>query len=75
MFEAGMILLPDDAEWADDYIESMTRFPKGQHDDNVDSTSQALNYLRPCRRAGAFHRRKTGPIGPLTGAKNDPARF
>jgi len=46
MFEAGMILLPDDAEWADDYIESMTRFPKGQHDDDVDSTSQALNYLR-----------------------------
>jgi predicted phage terminase large subunit-like protein len=45
MFEAGMILLPDDAEWADDYIESMTRFPKGQHDDDVDSTSQALNYL------------------------------
>ena len=24
----------------------MTRFPKGQHDDDVDSTSQALNYLR-----------------------------
>jgi predicted phage terminase large subunit-like protein len=46
MFEAGMILLPDDAEWADDYIESMTRFPKGKHDDDVDSTSQALNYLR-----------------------------
>src|ERR1700731_3657172 len=46
MFEAGMILLPDDAEWADDYIESMTRFPKGQHDDDVGSTSQALNYLR-----------------------------
>jgi hypothetical protein len=34
------------APWADDYIESMTRFPKGQHDDDVDSTSQALNYLR-----------------------------
>ena len=41
-----MILLPEGAEWADDYIESMTRFPKGQHDDDVDSTSQALNYLR-----------------------------
>src|SRR5580704_6112236 len=46
MFEAGMILLPEGAEWTDDYIESMTRFPKGQHDDDVDSTSQALNYLR-----------------------------
>jgi len=46
LFEAGMILLPEGAPWADDYIESMTRFPKGQHDDDVDSTSQALNYLR-----------------------------
>jgi predicted phage terminase large subunit-like protein len=46
MFEAGMILLPEGAQWIDDYVESMTRFPKGQHDDDVDSTSQALNYLR-----------------------------
>ncbi len=53
MFESGMILLPEGAEWADDYIESMTRFPKGQHDDDVDSTSQALNYLRR-RRNGVM---------------------
>src|SRR6202045_2530709 len=46
MFEAGMILLPEGAQWIDDYVESMTRFPKGRHDDDVDSTSQALNYLR-----------------------------
>jgi predicted phage terminase large subunit-like protein len=46
MFEAGMILLPSGASWADEYIESMIRFPKGAHDDDVDSTSQALNYLR-----------------------------
>src|ERR1700681_3602499 len=46
MFESGMILLPEGAQWIDDYVESMTRFPKGQHDDDVDSTSQALNYLR-----------------------------
>jgi predicted phage terminase large subunit-like protein len=46
MFEAGMILLPSGAAWADEYIESMIRFPKGAHDDDVDSTSQALNRLR-----------------------------
>ena len=34
------------SQWIDDYVESMTRFPKGQHDDDVDSTSQPLNYLR-----------------------------
>jgi predicted phage terminase large subunit-like protein len=46
MFEAGKILLPSNAPWAAEYIESMIRFPKGTHDDDVDSTSQALNYLR-----------------------------
>jgi hypothetical protein len=46
MFESGMILLPDGVEWADEYIISMTRFPKAEHDDDVDSTSQAVNYLR-----------------------------
>jgi predicted phage terminase large subunit-like protein len=45
MFEAGMILLPSGASWADEYIESMIRFPRGANDDDVDSTSQALNYL------------------------------
>ena len=33
MFQAGMILLPSNARWADQYIGSMTRFPKGTHDD------------------------------------------
>jgi predicted phage terminase large subunit-like protein len=46
MFEAGTIWLPSGASWADEYIESMIRFPRGAHDDDVDSTSQALNYLR-----------------------------
>jgi hypothetical protein len=58
-----MILLPDDAEWADDYIESMTRFPKGQHDDDVDSTSQALNYLR--RRQPVYGLRPQSRWRPL----------
>jgi predicted phage terminase large subunit-like protein len=46
MFEAGKILLPRNAPWTGEYVESMIRFPKGTHDDDVDSTSQALNYLR-----------------------------
>jgi predicted phage terminase large subunit-like protein len=50
MFEAGMILLPDDAEWADDYIESMTRFPKGQHDDDVELTEDLITDLSKVSR-------------------------
>jgi predicted phage terminase large subunit-like protein len=60
MFESGMILLPDGAEWADEYIISMTRFPKAEHDDDVDSTSQALNYLRQTTWGYGIHRTRTG---------------
>lgn len=44
-FEAGNVHLPDPsiAPWIDDYMEQLLSFPKGKHDDRVDSTSQALN--------------------------------
>jgi len=34
--------------WLDDYIDELAAFPTGAgvHDDAVDSTTQALNYLR-----------------------------
>jgi len=30
----------------DDYVDELAVFPNGMHDDAVDSTTQALNYLR-----------------------------
>jgi hypothetical protein len=44
--EAGKIFLPQSAPWVIDYIEEMAGFPNGIHDDVVDATTQALNYLR-----------------------------
>ena len=44
-FEAGQVLLPRDAPWLADYIAELLAFPNGRHDDQVDSTSQALNWL------------------------------
>lgn len=41
-FEAGNVLLPVNAEWAEDYIAEMTAFPLGANDDQVDATTQAL---------------------------------
>lgn len=46
MIEGGRVRLPEWASWVDDYLAEMSAFPKGNHDDSVDSTTQALNYLR-----------------------------
>src|SRR5215469_18510231 len=46
LFEAGTIFVPESAPWLHTYIDELTAFPVGTHDDAVDSTTQALNYLR-----------------------------
>jgi predicted phage terminase large subunit-like protein len=43
--ENGFVLLPREAHWLEDYLEELTLFPRGAHDDQVDSTAQALAYL------------------------------
>ena len=50
-FENGRVFLPMQASWLDDYIREITAFPGGRYDDQVDSTSQALEFLETkCRR-------------------------
>ncbi len=44
-FENGSVLLPRRAPWLDEYVREITGFPGGKHDDQVDSTSQALQFL------------------------------
>lgn len=46
LFEAGRVFLPESAPWLPEYVDEMAAFPTGVHDDAVDSTTQALNYLR-----------------------------
>jgi predicted phage terminase large subunit-like protein len=46
LIQAGKVFLPQSASWVNDYIEEMAGFPNGVHDDVVDATTQALNYLR-----------------------------
>jgi predicted phage terminase large subunit-like protein len=43
---AGNVFLPSHASWKEEYIDQMTRFPKGRYDDMVDMTSQALSRLK-----------------------------
>jgi predicted phage terminase large subunit-like protein len=45
LFSDGMIYAPD-FEWADKLITQAVSFPKGAHDDLVDSMTQALTHLR-----------------------------
>jgi predicted phage terminase large subunit-like protein len=44
-FEAGQVLLPREAPWLASYLDELLGFPNTRHDDQVDSTSQALRYL------------------------------
>ncbi len=46
LFEAGKVFFPESAPWLNDYTDELATFPAGAHDDCVDSTTQALNYLR-----------------------------
>ena len=44
--EAGRVFLPESAPWLTEYIAELAAFPMAAHDDIVDSTTQALNYIR-----------------------------
>jgi predicted phage terminase large subunit-like protein len=45
IFSNGIVYAPDKT-WADEVITEAEVFPKGRHDDRVDSTTQALKFLR-----------------------------
>jgi predicted phage terminase large subunit-like protein len=44
-FEQESVLLPRKAAWLDEYVREITGFPGTKHDDQVDSTTQALEFL------------------------------
>jgi predicted phage terminase large subunit-like protein len=45
MIERGLVLLPEQAPWLATYLNEMRAFPHGRFDDQVDSTSQALQWI------------------------------
>lgn len=46
MFEVGQVFVPRAANWLGPYLEELLSFPNSVKDDQVDSTSQALDYLQ-----------------------------
>jgi predicted phage terminase large subunit-like protein len=60
MIENGFVHLPKEAAWLADYLHELTAFPKGKHDDQVDSTAQMLDWFKragsgPTSNAGIWH--------------------
>ena len=60
MIENGFVHLPKEAAWLPEYLHELTAFPKGKHDDQVDSTAQMLDWLKragsgPSSNAGIWH--------------------
>jgi predicted phage terminase large subunit-like protein len=43
-FESGQVFLPRSAPWLEDFEKELFAFPESDHDDQVDSISQALGY-------------------------------
>ena len=45
LFADGMVFAPN-KQWAEMVINQVSQFPKGKHDDLVDTVSQSLRHLR-----------------------------
>ncbi|MDX8383813.1 MAG: phage terminase large subunit, partial [Ghiorsea sp.] len=57
LFEAGRVHFPHDAPWLKALEAELFMFPLGKHDDQVDSVSQALRYMKD----------KSGDMLPMAG--------
>jgi len=44
--ENGFVYLPEKAPWLPQYLHELVTFPNGKHDDQADSTSQALDWIK-----------------------------
>jgi hypothetical protein len=44
--ENGFVYLPSEAHWLAAYLHELTSFPNGKHDDQADSSSQALDWAK-----------------------------
>jgi hypothetical protein len=58
MIENGFVHLPTEAPWLPDYFHELTGFPRGKHDDQVDSTAQMLDWFKQAGqepRDGIWH--------------------
>jgi predicted phage terminase large subunit-like protein len=77
MIETGFVHLPKEAAWLPEYLHELTVFPKGKHDDQVDSTAQMLDWLKragsgPTSNAGLWHLYRERYEAQQAGASQSP---
>ena len=53
IIENGCLLLPKQSHWLADYVQELTSFPGSKYDDQVDATTQALEWI-PQRKRSFF---------------------
>ncbi len=46
MIEGGRVFFPDKADWLDDFKKEILSFPNSKHDDQVDSMTQFLSWVK-----------------------------
>ena len=79
MIENGFVRVPEKAPWLAQYLNEMTVFPNGRHDDQVDSTAQMLDWFKdgglPSTNAGIFELTPAARRGaaPRTDARSPSA--
>ena len=69
--EVGRVWVPREAPWIPDYLHELAMFPKGRHDDQVDSTAQALAFIGKPNEADRwleFMRERTLQLYDITGS-------
>jgi predicted phage terminase large subunit-like protein len=77
LIEGGNVFLPAKATWKDSYLNELASFPMGKHDDQADSTSQALDwsklrYLGPGMGIFHYYREQYIKIMKEQGLEPDP---
>ncbi|HXA69595.1 MAG TPA: phage terminase large subunit [Stellaceae bacterium] len=76
-FESGQVHVPESTPWLATWLNELLAFPNGRHDDQVDSTSQALDWLS--RRIHPLHAaqepRERPQMRPRPAGYNRPPGF
>jgi len=73
--ENGFVHIPVQADWLAQYLHEIAVFPNGKYDDQVDSTSQALDWSkegRACFGVLDFYRQEAAKMGYPHPLYNEP---
>jgi predicted phage terminase large subunit-like protein len=69
--EAGLVLIPQSADWLEDFLHEARAFPSGRYDDQVDSMTMFL-WWTTCYGGLCWQRRMLNdgrPPGPINGER------